>query len=294
MLEFDLTRIAFAFFCGYFLSLSGSLTQVVTNNNLASPSTLGFDGLAALCVIIASNILVFFPTSAPLEYLSFSLFISLFVLLGWWLWRDKRRTPRIFSLDIKFLVLMGLAFNLFVGAIFSVIQFLFMALNTDFPSGLWFGSFRYYHEESLILFSLLFLLLQFALAKYASQLRLLGLGESVALGLGVNVKQTQKAGLLCSFFLTGLVISFFGVFSFLSLIIPHMLRMLPVFKRNVKRELRLGALVGGVALALLDTLCFNFDYMGAEFPAGMVSSVVGAFSLIALLLNSQLKNFAKD
>lgn len=299
MIEIDLMRALFAFFCGYFLTLSGSLTQTVANNSLASPSTLGFDALAALCVILAQGSIVLLKIPAPLEYLSFAVFAAFFLFIAAMFSRNNFSSARVFSLDVKYLILLGLAFNLFVGAVFAVIQFMFMALNYDFPSGLWFGNFRFYHEGSLILFSLFFIAVQFGIAKFGSSLRLLSLGEDMALGLGVDVKKTQKVCLLASLFMTGLVISFFGVFSFLSLIIPHMLRSFSVFKRNMKNELMLGAPLGGAVLAVLDYLCFRFDYLGAELPAGMVSSVAGAFLLIVLLWKSQVgksqaKSFGQD
>jgi len=50
-MEIEFGRLALSFIVGYFLCLSGSLSQLVTNNPLGSPSTLGMDGLA-----------VFFPS----------------------------------------------------------------------------------------------------------------------------------------------------------------------------------------------------------------------------------------
>ena len=294
MFEIDLTRVLFAFLCGYFLALSGSLSQLVTNNSLASPSTLGFDGMAALAVIVAQNILLVLNFPVPLEYASFAIFALFCAPFTLWLLKRAGTSPHFFSFDMKLFILAGLAFNLFVGAVFAVVQFLFMALNWDFPSGLWFGNFRFYHESALALFLGVFLLIQLILRHKASQLRVLSLGESMALGFGVDVKGTQKWALLVSLFLTGLVISFFGVFSFLSLIIPHMLRFFLYFERNMKNELIWGPVAGGAGLAGLDYLCFRHDFHGAELPAGMVSSVIGAFLLILLLLKSQFKNFAKE
>lgn len=296
MLELDPLRMLFAFLCGYFLTLSGSLTQITLNNSLASPSTLGFDALAALCVILAQSLLVFAPFAFALEHFSFGLFMALLGACSLLFLRTGQKgglkSEKAFSLDIKFLILAGLAFNLFVGAVFSVIQFLFMAMNYDFPSGLWFGNFRFYHGSSLGLFIFAFVLSQVFLYKTASSLRLLSLGEKVALGFGVPVAKIQKSCLVAALLMTGLVISYFGVFSFLSLIAPHMLRSIPYFKENMRHELFMGALLGGAALAFLDALCFVFDYRGAELPAGMVSSVAGALLLIALLWKSRLKNQA--
>ncbi|MCO4754035.1 MAG: iron chelate uptake ABC transporter family permease subunit [Bacteriovoracaceae bacterium] len=294
MIEIDLTRAILAFMCGYFLTLSGSLSQIVTNNSLASPSTLGFDALAALSVIVSQGIIVYGGISYPLEFVSLAIFGFIFCGFIAISYTKGKTTLRYFSLDIKFLILTGLGFNLFVGAIFSIVQFLFMSLNWEFPSGLWFGNFRFFHEESVYIFGLTLSAILFYLFKNISQLRLLSLGEDIALGLGVNVVKAQRLALLVSLGLTGVVISFFGVFSFIGLIMPHMLRGFNFFNKSMRHELFIGPAVGGASLSIIDYFCFRFDFQGAEFPAGMVSSIVGALLLIVLLAKSQVKNFAKD
>ncbi|MBG60243.1 MAG: hypothetical protein CMJ16_07280 [Peredibacter sp.] len=294
MVEVDWPRLLTSFICGGFLTLSGSLTQIVTNNSLGSPSTLGFDALAALSVI-CSQFLVVYWVELPLEFMSLTLFFSCFTIL--WLVGEtvsKRPSVRGFSVDIKVLILIGLGFNLFVGAIFSIVQFLFMALNFEFPTGLWFGNFKYSNEYTIYILFFFLIVSVFYLSTNAKSLRLLSIGEKFALGIGVPVAKVQKRALLVSLGLTGVVISFFGVFSFLGLIVPHMLRSFNFFRSNMKRELFLGPIFGGVSLCLMDYLCFSFDFRGAEFPAGMVSSVVGALLLIVLLIKSQVKSFAKD
>lgn len=295
MSEYELYRSIFAFLCGHFLCLSGSLTQITANNHLASPSTLGFDGLGALGVILAQIFLVsIWPGDLePKAFIIFGSFIFLGALLI-----NKRPRGQSQSLDINFLILLGLAFNLFVGAVFSVAQFLFMALNYEFPTGLWFGGFRYFQNWWLWPFLGLFIFSQIVVKRNAKGLRLMGLGNGFALGRGVDVKKTQKEALFLSLLLTGLVISFFGVFSFLGLIFPHLLRVFSRYRSNARKELVEGPVLAGIGLFGLDAICLRFTYMGAEFPAGMITSVGGAMLLILLLLRSKsfiskAKNFAK-
>lgn len=290
-MEIDLLRLLFAFFCGYFLAISGSLSQVTSHNHLASPSTLGMDGLAVVTVILSQGILVLLGVEFPLEHLSFALFILCFFgvfVLSKGLFRFS-----LFETDMQGIILLGLAFNLLVGAVFSVVQFLFMALNFEFPTGLWFGNFRFYSLSYLWLFVLAFIVTLLCLSKLAPKLRIMTIGNEFAQGCGINISKIQKQSLLLSLFLTGLVICYFGVFSFLSLIFPHLLRMVPVFRKNMRHELYYGPFLCGIALSFLDALCFHFDFRGAELPVGMVSSILGSFLLIGLLLKSRLKNFAK-
>lgn len=294
MIEFDAFRLIFAFVCGAFLSLSGTFTQATTNNGLASPSTLGFDGVGALSVVVAQAFLAFSSINISLEYFSFVVFLF-FSLIVFGLIFKISSTGRfnVASLNMNFLIIAGLSFNLFVGAVFSIIQFLFMAMNYEFPTGLWFGSFRYYHQDSMPLFIVVLIVSFFVVIRNMRGLRLLVLGQDFALGKGVNVGKVQRETLIWSLFLTGVVISFFGVFSFMSLIAPHIIRSFGFIRKDLKREILYGPLLSGVGMSFLDWLCFHFDFMGAELPVGMLSSVIGAFLLMFLLWRSKLKSFAK-
>ena len=288
-MDIELVRILIAFFAGYFLSLSGSLTQLVTQNHLAAPSTLGFDGIVVFLILIAQLFLNQFQLGLGLEWSSFLLFCCAFIVLfliglifgkRWQLEKSMR--------DMKNVILLGLGFNLFIGAIFAVVQFLFMAFNYEFPSGLWFGSFRYSGLEVLLLFMAAFVCCIFMMKALARDLRLIGVGRDFAIGLGVDVSKTQQYSLMLSLFLTGLVISFFGVFSFLGLIFPHVLRSFTWIRKNMRHELNLGPILSGVFLSAVDYVCYHFTIQGIELPVGMVSSVLGSLMLMVLLFRGRL------
>ena len=289
-MELEWMRVLLAFFCGYFLALSGSLTQIVSQNNLASPSTLGFDGLAVITTLLAQFGISAAGISIPIEHLSFCIFIGIFSVIFFLSYRKKIDTnQKVFaSSNIQVVILLGLGFNLLVGAVFSVVQFLFMAMNMDFPTGIWFGNFRYYDIWFLVIFTGIFVVSHIVKYSLGKHLRVMSIGSEFALGMGVKVQDVQKLSFLLSLFLTGTVISYFGVFSFLGLIFPHILRSLPIFKYNMKNEIYYGPYLSGVFLSVLDILCFEFDIYGAELPVGMVSSVLGALLLILLLVKSKL------
>lgn len=288
MIDYDLVRVFLAFFVGYFLTVSGSLSQVVTQNNLASPSTLGFDGLAVICIILAQFSLTAVKLSIPLEIMSFLIFICFFSLI--YFTKDKFQSSSVFESrkNIQLIILIGLGFNLLVGAVFSVIQFLFIALNWEFPTGIWFGNFKFHSLSTLWVYLFVFVVLQFLLLRLCSALRLISIGHDFALGLSVKVKRVQDSSLLISLFLTGLVISFFGVFSFLGLIFPHLLRLFGFFRKDMRNELLYGSVLTGLVFCAVDTVCYNLDIYGTELPVGMVSSVAGALILLVLLLRKQI------
>jgi iron complex transport system permease protein len=281
-------RFMFAFFCGYFISVSGSLSQLVTNNSLASPSTLGMDGAAVLFILVSQIILVVFNIDFSLNHLSLILFAGTSLVLFPFVFYKSKVKNIWHQLNMQKVILFGLAFNLMIGALFSVIQFLFMALNFEFPVGLWFGSFKQYDQNFIFIFIIVFMVTQLVLYRLSPKIEVLNLGSSIAQGMGFDVEFIQKFGLYISFILTGIVISYFGVFSFLGLIFPHILRSFRFFKRNMKFEILLGPYFCGAILGVVDQLCYNVTVHGAELPVGMVSSVIGAFVLILLVFKLNL------
>ena len=144
----DPIRLGVAFLSGYFLTLSGSLCQLTTNNSLASPSTLGMDGLGVLAILLAQFVILLFTPGLSVEFTSVILFLLFFLFLYGFIFLQKKNDLWKL-LNIKQLILLGLAFNLFIGAIFSIVQFLFLALKMEFPVGIWFGSFKHASLEAL-------------------------------------------------------------------------------------------------------------------------------------------------
>lgn len=276
MLEsFDIIRILIAFMAGYFLSLSGSLVQVCTKNNLAAPSTLGFDGVGVLIVIAISLLNI-----SPLIVLGL-----LLLLVVIYVFKDapSRKDIKRFSMNPTRLVLLGLSFNLFVGAIFSLIQFLLVALNMEFPSNIWFGSFKNIGISELYPFLIVFTFAISYVFYKKNQISILGLSDELALNLGINSKKLQKELLALSLIITVVTITYCGVFSFLGLLFPHIFRRTKWMKNSLKLEVLIGPLIAGAVLMFFDWLCYNFPMYGAELPAGMIFSILGAFTLIALL-----------
>lgn len=291
-MEVEVQRVLLSFIVGYLLSVSGSLTQLITNNSLASPSTLGMDGVAVLFVIFSYFFSSFIDLSITSETLSFLLFLlSVTVFFIFQKILVKNKNVLIQSIwkhsSMKGVILIGLSFNLFVGAIFSIVQFLFMAMNVDFPNAIWFGNLRQYDDSWLYLFTLFFIITIGICYSISKKLDYLNIGTQFAKGLGVEIRSTQSICLLLSLVISGVVISYFGVFSFLGLIFPHLLRSISFFQKNMKHEIIYGAVVCGVIFSGIDFLCYTFTYQGAELPVGMVSSVLGSFFLIVVLFKSK-------
>src|SRR5690606_16330800 len=120
-MDYIIPRFLSAVLTGMILSQTGSLIQMSSRNVLASPSTLGFDGLSILWILIFHSIMLVFGYEQPVLIL-FLTGIPLTILIGW-VYSKFIDTQK----SIERLILIGLTFNLLVGAIFSFWQFLFLA-----------------------------------------------------------------------------------------------------------------------------------------------------------------------
>ncbi len=285
-MEINIVRFFCAFFAGGLLSLSGSLIQGVTQNELAGPSTLGLNALIILMVLTAHGCNIFFGFNVPLEYLSLGiLLISIVVVVPIYKIFKKKsyKYANRFSSSISFYILLGLCFNLFVGAIFSVMQFLFMTVGLEFPAELWYGNFRFTDPKMLILLSLIALFIYVILLKLSKKLRVLSFGNDLAVALKIDVERLQKISIYISFLAVGVVTCFFGLFAFVGLICPHLLRTIPFIGRNIRKELLWGGPICALLFAFLDLLCAQCTFYGAEIPVGMISALAGTFVLLIVL-----------
>ena len=269
-----------ALISGMIISQTGSLIQLSTRNILASPSTLGFDGMSVFWILIFHSLILLFNQESSYALL-FLIGLPLFILLGIgfsaFLFRVK---------NVDRLILLGLTFNLLVGGIFSFCHFVFLAFNLPFPVELWFGHFRYADSTGLILIGIVEIALILNLFFIRQNLALFSLGENVSRNFRLNFRKIYLSLFISIAVGTFAVISLFGAFSFLGLIFPLVARKLWFRKMDLQGELILGSLCNGLILMILDGLCFFFPIYGAEVPVGLIVTIVGAVSLIFLLWNS--------
>jgi iron complex transport system permease protein len=288
-MDYLMLRLASAALAGAILSQTGSLIQLSTRNLLASPSTLGFDGLAVLWVLVFHSALLFLggePTFAATTLIGAGLFVFLGVFFSEFFHQHRR---------IERLILIGLTFNLFIGAVFALWQFLFVAFNRPFPVELWFGHFRFATTEgALVLLAVeAFILAGWVLLR--RQFLLFSLGETVAANLNLEHRRLYRFMFVSISLGTFAVVSLFGAFSFLGLVFPVVARKLWFRRFDLPGEFVLGAIANGCLLMAVDLACYLFPVMGAEIPVGLIACAVGALSLILLLwkFDNRLEILAK-
>lgn len=284
-MNYDLLyRMLCSFSVGMSLSVCGSLSQIITHNPMSSPSTLGLQAFVVLALLVSHFISLIFRVEVSSEFI-----IIMTLLLGVIV---KLLTPKskvsIYKNKVSFLgdkiVLVGLCFNLFVGAIFSFAHFLSMSLNIRFPTSIWYGHFKFANLSSTISMLLLLFLIVIFVNKYKRSIRYFNFGPDFMASLGLNAGGFQAQTLFIILIATAFSVSYFGVFSFLGLIFPHFLRSLNLFKNDLFLEASLGAALCGLILMALDALCYWMPFYGAEIPVGMLSSIVGALYLVVYFL----------
>lgn len=279
-MEYLIPRLLCAFLSGVVMSQTGSLIQMGTRNILASPSTLGFDGLSVLWILILHSILLFFNFDLSHTILILG-GIPVFIFMGTYFSSFMIRLKKF-----ERIILLGLTFNLLVGAIFALWQFLFLAFNLPFPIELWFGHFRFATlENGLILFVFeLFILVGWFLLK--KEFYLQSLGPRLANKMNLREKSLYNYLFISVSLGTFLVVGLFGAFSFLGLVFPIVARKLWFKKWDLEGEILIGATFNGAFLMIVDLICYYFPIHGAEVPVGLIATVTGAVCLIMILWTS--------
>ncbi len=275
-------RFLCAFCAGALLSLAGSLVQNFTHNDLAGPSTLGFEALIVLVILLAHFLGVYYFPETSEEALSLFIFI---LCLGFAFFKQKLIEKWLLN---DSMILLGLCFNLFVGAIFSLMQFLFFSLSMEFPTQIWFGNFRYIADSALPLLIFTLVIIYYFTGRFLKELSMLGFGKEFCENVHPGLPQKLgKLSWILSLTATGVVTIYFGVFSFSSLIFPHLARRIPYFRYSLKRELFVWPLFAGGIFATLDYSCREILFYNTEIPVGMLSSILGALGLMILVVRKK-------
>jgi ABC-type Fe3+-siderophore transport system permease subunit len=254
-----------------------------SRNILSSPSTFGFDGLAVLWILCVYSFSVWAGLEANWIFIGG---IPVFIFAG-------ALYTRVIdsSTKIERALFIGIAFNLLVGTIFSLWQFLFMAFNKPFPSEVWFGHFRFINEWHVLQILTAEILFLMSLRYFWQDLKLLTLGPHLARQLGLQEKKLLTFIFIAVSLSTFLVVSSFGAFSFLGLVFPLISRKIWFNRFDLKGEFLLGSIANGLSLMSVDYLCYQFPFYGAEIPVGLLATGLGALSLIFILWKSSHREF---
>ncbi|EAH8788314.1 ABC transporter permease [Campylobacter jejuni] len=255
---------------GMSLSICGLIMQQLTQNKFVSPTTAGTMDCAKLGILIS---LIFF---AGASFFTQALIASIFALLGSFIFIQILRKIKL--KDVIFVPLIGLMFG---GIINAITTFFAYALNYIQNIQGWLqGSMANVMQGN---YELLYISLPLFILAYflAHKITIAGMGEDLALNLGVSYNTILFLGLIIVSIITSVVIVSVGVIPFLGLIIPN---LVAIYRGdNLKKNLIYIALCGALFLLVCDIIS-RLVIFPFEMPLSITTGVLGSLIFIFLLL----------
>lgn len=284
-----LPRIIAAVVVGVSLSLSGVIMQTMSNNVMASPSTLGISNAAVLganvaiiilgggmIVVNGGNVVIDNPYVVSVIAFAFA-FLGLMLVLG---------LSRIRKFNNATTVLIGVTFGTFCTGVTTLIQ-LFASDTTLATAVYWsFGDLERasYLDDLIMLVVMVVALIFFLIFSYRYNAMLLG--EDSASTLGINLNIFRFVSFLLASLLTAVCVSLVGIIGFIGLIVPQVIRKL---LGNDHKYLLIGSALMGANVLLASDIIARMLIQGVALPVGAITSVIGAPIFIVLLLLGRKK-----
>ncbi|MDK4697836.1 iron chelate uptake ABC transporter family permease subunit [Kingella negevensis] len=254
---------------GASMGVAGMIMQILLKNRFVEPSMVGASQSAILGLLLMSLLL---PSAALLTKMSVA---AVAALLGILLFMAMiRKLPPTAQLLVP---LVGIIFG---GVIESV--YTFIAYETDMLQLISVWQSGDFSGVLLGRYELLWLTGALAVVAYliADQLTIVGLGESVAVNLGINRNVILWAGLVIVALITSLVVVTVGNIPFIGLVVPNIVSRL--LGDKLRASLPAVALLGAVLVLLCDivgrVIVFPF-----EIPVATVFGVLGTVLFLGLL-----------
>ena len=284
IINFRLPKAITAILVGIGLSISGLLMQTLFRNPLAGPYVLGLSSGASLgvaFVILGAGILPNFLSEMLLS--SFGIIIasclgSLSVLLLVLLVSSKLR-------DTMSVLIVGLMFSSFAGAIVSVLTYFSTAEQLQKFTFWSLGSIGNLSWSNIIFLSNA-VLIGLVLSLFSiKSLDALLLGENYARSLGLNIKKSRLVIIFATSILAGSITAFAGPIAFIGLAVPHLAKLL--FQTSNHKILFFGTILIGAIIMLFCDMVSQMPGMDFTLPINAITSIVGAPVVIWLLLSKK-------
>lgn len=280
LFDFRLPRIVTAVLVGIGFSLSGCILQGITKNPMADPGLMGINSGAGLVVMVFTTMqgtLTFTSTILlPLFSLLGALLTSLVIYL--------LSTGRGVGIQPMRLVLNGIAIQAGINALMTI---LVLKLDSDeYDSiAIWQAGSIWNSNWKLVATLLPWIVIGFIYLLFKSkEIDVLGVGDSLATGLGMKVAVEKKKLLFVAVALAAASVTISGNLHFVGLIGPHLARKLVGGKHKIL--LPMCALSGALLVLIADTIGRTI-IEPSEIPAGIVAAIIGAPYFILLLIGKK-------
>lgn len=286
VLDVRLPKVITAIAAGAALSVAGLQMQTLFRNPLAGPFVLGISSGASLGVgllVMAGGLISWeFFASNSMEG-SWAMVIS--AMLGSLLVLLLVMAVSIRVKDSVTLLIVGLMFGSFAGALISVMQF-FSTPELIESFIIWtFGSLGGVTWTQLIVMGPLVatgLILALVLQKNYNALLL---GEQYAKSLGVSTDRTRILTIVSTSLLAGSITAFCGPIAFIGLAVPHLCRSL--FNTADHRTLLPVSMLMGAVVMLGCNLLAELPGSELHLPLNAVTALLGAPIVLWIILQRQ-------
>lgn len=263
--------------------------QTMSNNVMASPSTLGVSNAAVLganiaIIIIGGGMIAFNGGNIIISNPYFTSGIAfVFALLGTLL---VLGLSRIRKFNNATTVLLGVTFGTFCTGATTIIQY--FASDTTLATAVYwsFGDLgRANYTDDLLIFVVTAVSIIFFLI-FSYRYNAMLLGEDTSSTLGINLNVFRFISLLFASMLTAVVVSLVGIIGFIGLIIPQVMRKLV---GNDHKYLIVGSSLLGSVVLLISDIFARILLNGFSLPVGAITSILGAPIFILILLLGRRK-----
>ncbi|MBU9724000.1 MULTISPECIES: FecCD family ABC transporter permease [Bacillaceae] len=276
ILDIRLPRVLLASLVGASLAVAGAAFQGLLRNPLADPYTLGASSGAAVGAVTVLYFGISIPFIGILTLPVFAILSGFITLITVILF--ARTVQR--SLSVETIILTGIIFSSFLGAIISLL----ISLSGDEIRQLvnWLlGSVGMRGWNYVYLIIPFFFLGFILLLAHWRELNAFVFGEQSAHHLGIHVERKKFVILFAASLLTGSAVAVSGTIGFVGLVIPHFVRI--IWGADHKHLIPLSALVGGIFLVVADLIARTI-ISPAELPIGVITALIGApvFGLILI------------
>jgi iron complex transport system permease protein len=284
IINFRLPKAITAILVGIGLSISGLLMQTLFRNPLAGPYVLGLSSgssLGVAFVILGAGFLPAVLSDFLLSsygIISASCLGSLLVLLLVLLVSKRLR-------DTMSILIVGLMFSSFTGAIVSVLTYFSSAEQLQKFTFWSLGSLgNLSWNQIIIVFICVFTGLVLSLFSIKSLDALL-LGENYAKSLGLNIKKSRLLIVVATSILAGSITAFAGPIAFVGLAVPHLSKLL--FQTSNHKTLFWSTILIGAIIMLFCDMVSQMPGLDFTLPINAITSIIGAPIVIWLIVRKR-------
>ncbi|MCG7300738.1 iron chelate uptake ABC transporter family permease subunit [Brevibacterium ravenspurgense] len=258
---------------GAAMAMCGLVMQLMTQNRFVEPTTTGTTEWAGLGLLLT---MIIAPDSGLLVKMAGAIIMS---FIGTLIFFAFLRQVTLRSSVIVPIV--GLMLGAVVGAVST-----YIALATDMLQslGIWFaGSFTSVLKGQ---YEPLWIIVAIAVAIFiaADRFTVVGLGESVAVNVGINYNRVILLGTGLVALATGVVTVVVGNLPFLGLVVPNIVSM---FRGDDLRSNLPWVALMGIAAVTVSDIIGRIIIAPFEVPVSLILGVVGSVVFIALLLRKK-------